>query len=165
MCSPRRRASLIAAFLIALCLPPVAVAEIPIGGQVTAGGEPAPEARVALLPVAGRYERGRLHLTGVQDPEPIAQTHPNADGRFHLEAPGIGLYEVKVSLDGRVPQAVALLPLLYPIELPAVDLEHDAGLEVSLTAEGEPVKGRVAAFPTDPAIIRIAGRPWPPSRE
>ena len=105
-----RLVSLYAALLLALCGSSVA-AEILIGGRVTAGDQPVAKAKVSLIPLLEAYAKGELRLEAIADAEPIAETAPDADGLFRLDAPGIGFFTVLIELEGRLPREMELSPL------------------------------------------------------
>ena len=103
---------------------------IPIGGQVS---PPVKDARALLIPLVSELEAGELDLQGKADPEPAASVAVAADGSFRLEAPEPGMYKVRVQAPGHVPRETLLQPLVEAAELPAVELEKDARIEVRVT--------------------------------
>ncbi|MFL6203072.1 MAG: carboxypeptidase regulatory-like domain-containing protein [Thermoanaerobaculia bacterium] len=136
------------AFLILLLASPAFPAPVPVGGQVS---PPVKDARALLIPLVSELEAGKLDLQGKADPEPVASAAVAADGSFRLEAPEPGMYRVLVQAPGFVPRELALQPLLEETDLPAVELEKDARIEVRVAgADGKPVQG---------ARVRIGDRP------
>lgn len=132
---------------------PAPAATIPVSGLVQGpGGSPLENARASLVRVPPAVEQARLELEGKVDPEPAASAATRADGTFRLEAPEPGMWKVVVQAPGLVPREAELLPLLEEIELPAVKLEKDAGLEVRVAGpDGAPVAGaRVRTVPPEP---------------
>jgi protocatechuate 3,4-dioxygenase beta subunit len=127
--------------LAAAAAPPIGVAGLVQGP----GGSPLEGARALLVRVPSSAALAGLEMDGKADPEPAASTAvatTRPDGTFRLEAPEPGLWKVVVQAPGLVPQEIELLPLVDDIELPAVKLEKDAGLEVRVTgADGAPVSG------------------------
>ncbi len=132
-----------------------------IGGQVSAGGEPAAGVKVILLPVIDGHAAGVLRLGGVSEPEPVAEASSDAGGRFELAAPEIGFWKLRLEHDGWVPRELRLEPLLYAVELGELELESDAGIKLRLRAGGEPSAARVSAYPFDPKMSRMFGRRVP----
>ena len=127
------------AFLILLLSTPALAAPIPVGGQVS---PPAKDARALLIPLVSEIEAARLDLAGKADPEPVASAAVAADGSFRLEAPEPGMYKVRVEAPGHVPREHPLQPLVEDTELPAVELEKDARIEVRVAgSDGRPVPG------------------------
>lgn len=118
------------AFLTLLLSAPAFPAPIPIGGQVS---PPVQDARALLIPLVSELEAGKLDLQGKADPEPAASVAVAADGSFRLEAPEPGMYKVRVQAPGHVPRETLLQPLVEETELPAVELEKDARIEVRVT--------------------------------
>ncbi|HEX5720596.1 MAG TPA: carboxypeptidase-like regulatory domain-containing protein [Thermoanaerobaculia bacterium] len=128
-----------AAFLILLLAFPALAAPIPVGGQVSPVVK---GAQALLIPLVSEIEAGRLELEGRADPEPVASAAVAADGSFRLEAPEPGMYRVLVQAPGFVPREKQLTPLLEETDLPAVEMEKDARVEVRITgADGKPVQG------------------------
>jgi protocatechuate 3,4-dioxygenase beta subunit len=137
-------------FLLLLLAAPALA--IPIGGQVS---PPVKDARALLIPLVSEVEAGKLALAGKADPEPVASVAVASDGSFRLEAPEPGMYRVIVQAPGYVPREFPLRPLLEEVDLPAVELEKDARIEVRVTrADGHPIPG---------ALVRIASQDRPGS--
>src|SRR5690349_4753087 len=130
--------------LLLLLLPAAAgAAPIAISGQVSGpGGSPVSGARVLLIPIPTLAEAARLELEGKADPDPAATVSIGADGSFRLQAPEDGMWKVAVQAKGMLPQEFLLQPLLEETELPALEMERDAGLEVRVTGpDGKPAAG------------------------
>ncbi len=110
---------------------------IPISGRVhDASGAPLAEAEVLL------HETPERAATGDAMPESIAIARTDAKGRFHLVAPRVGLFTVRVELPGYVAQHARIHPLLDAVVLPPLELAADEGLEVRVvSAAGEPAAG------------------------
>jgi hypothetical protein len=116
---------------------------IPVSGLVLGpGSKPLQDARVVLVPVASMAEDSRLELEGKAHLEPVASVTTGADGSFRLEAPEPGMWKVRVEARGLVPREIALIPLIEATELPVVEMEQDAKLEVRVTGpDGAPLAG------------------------
>jgi protocatechuate 3,4-dioxygenase beta subunit len=131
--------------LLFLLLLPAAAAAAPIAvsGQVSGpGGSPVSGARVFLIPIPTLAETARLELEGRADPEPVATASTGTDGSFRVQAPDAGMWKVAVQAKGMLPQEFLLQPLLEETELPALEMERDAGLEVRVTGpDGKPAAG------------------------
>ncbi|HEV8578527.1 MAG TPA: carboxypeptidase-like regulatory domain-containing protein [Thermoanaerobaculia bacterium] len=129
--SCRRLLCLRAAALLGLAfLAPAGLlaAGIPVAGKVLeADLKPAAGARVELTPAAG--ENG----------EPAIQARTDAGGRFLLEAPETGFWELTVHAPGMASAVVPLTPLLEETRLPPVVLRRDAGAAKEL--RGSPRTG------------------------
>lgn len=123
--------------------------QIPVHGVVLGpGGGPLPGARVVLVPLESEAAESRRELNGQAGPAPAASGATGPDGAFHLEAPEAGPWKVVVEAQGLVPSEIRLL-LAEETELPAVELQPDAKLEVRVTAgTGSPVPA---------ARVRVAG--------
>ncbi len=148
--------------LVFVLCAPAAAEPIAIGGRVMADDRPAEGASVVLVPALGRYATGRLRLAGQAEPEAVAETLADAEGRFRLEAPGDGLWQVRFSLDGWVPRKLRLEPLLYATELGTVELVSDAELRVRVTTTGnDSASARVLGYPIEPTMSRMMGRRVP----
>ena len=82
----------------ATAAPPAPVAEIEITGRVLdARGKPA--AKVPVTLAAAHHDAAAM-----------AETVTDADGRFRLVAPDVGMYEVRVMASGLLPMTAALHP-------------------------------------------------------
>jgi len=104
---------------------------IPVGGRVLApGGRPLADARVELRALVGESERLRLLEAGEAAGDPAIGAKTEADGRFRLEAPGAGLWTLRIEAAGFVPLETDLQPLIEALELPDARLELDAGITV-----------------------------------
>ncbi len=122
---------------------------VPVSGLVLGpGGSPLPGARVLLVPLGAEADDSRRELDGQTGPAPAASTVTGPDGAFRLEAPAAGAWKVAVEAPGMVPRESRLL-LADETEVPAVELQPDAKLEVRVThGAGSPVPG---------ARVRVAG--------
>src|SRR5262249_30025383 len=87
----------------------------------------------------------------------------DAQGTFALSAPGTGVYWVRVTAPGSLPQTF-LAAAVEAMELPPLGLRPDAGLAVRVTdAAGKPVAGarvRLAESFSLAAAARWRGGPW-----
>jgi protocatechuate 3,4-dioxygenase beta subunit len=121
---------------------PAAVAEIPVAGQVTGpDGMPFPDARVALLPPVDPYREALATAAG-ESPEAAAAAVTDSSGFYVLDAPGPGIWTVRVEADGFVPLEIGLQPLLARADLPDARLVGDQGLEIKVLGEGgKPLPG------------------------
>lgn len=142
---------------------PAAVAEIVVAGQVRAAGAPLARTKVELLPVETNYEKGRRRL-GDLAPAARVGALSDAAGRFRIVAPESGMWRLVASAPGYVPMEYPLLPLTDDVDLPAVDLPRDAGLQIRVvTDKAAPFEGaRVLATPFRQ---RDAYAPWKPTWE
>lgn len=135
--------------VLALCAP--AAAEITIHGRVTgAGGTPLEGATARLEPLSTSFERTVRGLVGSEPTAEIATAVSDASGRFELQAPGPGVYEVTLAAEGRVARRLRLPPLVEATELDAVVLERDFPLRVRVVdaVTGTPIAGtRVGVLP------------------
>ncbi len=123
------------------------LATIPIGGKVVGNGRPVRGAEAQLLPLASEYELGRLHLGMRTDPEPVATARTDARGRFHLAAPGPGMWTVRVEAQGYSPRELLLQPLMDATELPVVEMRSASTLRVQIKDSADrPLQATVAAF-------------------
>lgn len=116
---------LLAALLAGLLLTaPAPAGAIPIRGRVvTAQGEGLAGARVVLRLRPDDWQEGRRFLTPVggaeaAPPTPTAAVETDPDGRFRLEAPGAGMWELRATAPGQVPLHLPLAPLLEGRGLP-----------------------------------------------
>lgn len=95
-----------------------------------------------LVPVASMAENSRLALEGKAHPEPVASVSTGTDGAFRLEAPEAGMWKVRVEAPGLVPREIDLVPLIEVVDLPTVEMQRDAKLEVRVTGpDGAPLAG------------------------
>jgi len=143
---------LFAALLLLFAGDAPAPAEIPISGRVVdARGAPLPRVPVELIPLPPAIEAQRLQLAG-KTVEPTKRAMTDADGRFELAAPDVGMYEVVVRAQDAVPASASLLPLLGAVGLPALRIEKAETLRVRTVAGA-----RVIASPS--ASTRNAWQP------
>jgi protocatechuate 3,4-dioxygenase beta subunit len=105
-------------------------------------GTPLAGARVELRPMLGNHAWSLGALRGETAAPAAASALTSAGGRFALEAPAAGIWEVEVRAAGRIPMRYRPLPLAEPAELPAVVLPRDDGVRVEVAgAGGESVAG------------------------
>jgi len=156
-----RSAQILLCLAILLTLTQAAAAEIRIGGRVLApGGTPLPKAEVLLLPVADPLIEAR-DLMEERIEEPVARTLTGEQGRFELLAPGAGLFKVRVAAAGFVASEMALRPLIEPIELPAVELAADSGVQVKVTGpDGGAIAGATVLVKQDRSRYLFASSAW-----
>lgn len=135
---------------------PMAAEPVAVSGRIVAReGQAARGATVELMPLPSAFERSELSLEGRLAPEPVARTASRDDGRFELAAPAPGMWQVRVTAPGFVPQIYLLVPLLEPAELPALLLfQKDKPVRVrALDGQGRPVAGA-------PVFGGYAYEPW-----
>jgi uncharacterized GH25 family protein len=145
-----KRSPASAALLLAFLSLPLHAARIPITGRVVSPeGKPAPNVKVALIPVLPEMESARLELAGKTGPEPAATVSTDAAGVFQLAAPDVGMWRVRLEALGFVPLESQLTPLLEETELPDARLRPDAGLQARVADPG----GR----PLARAWVRVEG--------
>jgi len=142
-------------FLTLLPLPAPAAAELTIEGKITAA--PA-AATVQLIPLPQSFAAGELCLAGEGDPGPVASATVEAQGYFRVEAPEVGMWKVRVDAPGHASAELLLQPLLDAVELPALELESAADLDVEVRGGGKPLAARVIVYRADPAAGRFLGR-------
>ncbi|MEM7349949.1 MAG: carboxypeptidase regulatory-like domain-containing protein, partial [Acidobacteriota bacterium] len=100
----------------------LAVADIPIEGRVVGDGRPLAGVEARLEAAVGDYEAGRRHLQGGEVAEPTDRVLSDAQGRFTLTAPEIGMWVVRFQADGFDDAEEVLWPLLQATELPEVGM-------------------------------------------
>ncbi|MEA2490162.1 MAG: Carboxypeptidase regulatory-like domain, partial [Acidobacteriota bacterium] len=125
----------------AMPAPPASASEIEITGRVLdARGKAAVKVPVALA-------------TAQRDAAPLAETVTDAEGRFRLIAPDVGMYEVRVAAPGMLPMNAPLHPLLVPVDLPPLRLEPSDPLRLRLVdGDRRPrVDARAIGWPNLPA--------------
>lgn len=131
LCFPAVALLLLGCLLFAPGLAASSSGPIPVSGQVLGPGSvPLAGARVLLVPVPSLAASSRLELEGKADLAPAVSVSTDADGSFLLAAPEPGMWKVVVEARGMVSREKQLLPLIEETELPALQLERDAGLEV-----------------------------------
>ena len=148
-----RKGMLLLALLSVACLTAtigLAADEIEIRGKALGPDSlPYPEARVTLYRTVSPFQHAELQSMNAE-PEPAATGKTGAGGEFLLNAPGAGLWTVRIEAPGFVPLEYSLEPLVEPTVLKAATLETDTGLAVQVTGkEGQPVSG---------AQVRLAAR-------
>ena len=116
---------------------------IPIHGQVLSDvAGPLAGARVDLVPALDGFELLRRQLERRLDLEPAATARSGADGRFTLEAPGAGLWRLRVQAPGHVGLRAFEVALTHRVELDPARLPRDVGGRLRVVdAEGRPVAG------------------------
>lgn len=126
-------------------------AEIPVGGQVVdSGGRGLEGIRVGLEPIPPDFDRVDARLDGRVGPGPEVEATTDADGYFELAAPRLGAWKVVVApgygdrLGRYVAEEHLLRPLAGPTELPPVELQPAAVIEVKvLDEDGKPADARL----------------------
>src|SRR5262249_17310077 len=104
--------------------------------------------RIELAPLLSAFEERRLSLSVRALPDAVATASSDASGSFSIAAPRPGMWTLLVRAPGAVPGRCDLIPLLAPVELPALRVTEHAGIEARvLDAQGRPVAGaRVASW-------------------
>ncbi len=123
-------------------------------------------ALIELVPLADPHRQGGLALRGELGPEREASATVGDDGAFRIVAPRAAMWRLRVSAPGHVGMEYPLVPLTDEVELPAVELPRDAGLEVrALDPAGSPVSGaRFLVRPYRPLDAATGWRPqWQPA--
>lgn len=156
--------------ILLLFLPPTFAAAAVIEGSVgvTTGELPA-TARAELIAVVDRFEESRLRLAGRSGPEALAGAAVHG-GRFRLEVPEDGLFQVRVSAPGYVPMVHMPLPVVGSegtVELPPLVLLSDDPVTVEVRgAGGAPAAGAWVSAPVTATAasfwLRHASRGWAP---
>ncbi len=118
-------------------------AELEIRGRVVDDSErPVARASVELAPILPLYERYRAILDGHIETEPVSKVRTSVDGRYVLEVPEPGMWQVLIRARRKIPVRNHLTPLTESIDLPDAKLRADAGLEIRVVdPEGGPVRG------------------------
>ncbi|MCP4658702.1 MAG: hypothetical protein GY856_25100, partial [bacterium] len=130
------RIGLVAIVLASLAAGTLAAGPLTVGGTVKAAdGRPVADVEVTLLPLVANYEQNLELLAGRLAPDPAATVRTDGMGRFVLEAPGVGMYQVRVRSPGWVPVQYAPLALVQAAELAPVALPADAGAGVEVRRE------------------------------
>ena len=165
--SPRPAASLLACLLLLLCLLPVPAAGAAEGpvlvGQVTdEDSKPVAGARVEILRPEGWWQEAIRELDGGER-EAVARTTSDEAGRYRVEVPEAGFFEIRVAADGRVPNSFEVGPveglevvgdaILTPAETVTVtvvdgDRAPVAGARVAVAGDGGDRVRRRGPFPT-----------------
>lgn len=125
----------------ALCLSPLA-AQVPVRGRVLdAGGGPLAGARVEATAFLPGYEAGVRRLAGL-GLEPVAIANSDGGGRYAVELPGAGVWQVTVRAPSRLPMELGPLALVDETTLPVVRLEAADELVVTvLSLDDRPLPG------------------------
>ncbi len=114
------------------------------------------------IPLAG------VELRLVEAPTPtapegsaaVAIAHSDQEGRFALSAPSAGIWAIRVHAEGFVPSERLLTPLVEALELDALTLVEDHGLEVRVVdEEGVPVAGARVQLGRAEGRIRFDSQP------
>lgn len=94
----------------------VPASAVPIHGRLlSAAGRPFPGAEVTLVPMPSA-------LTPETDPAPAVRATTDAQGDFSLDAPGPGLWRLRLRPTGSGTVLCDLVPLLDAVEIPTVSL-------------------------------------------
>ncbi len=163
-----RRTALCSLLVAALAAVPAA-GEIPVDGVVRDNaGQPLAGAEITLVPVRSTWQTGVDDVNGRVGAEPVATTASDGAGRFRVDAPRPGLWQVRVSAAGFVPMAYRLWPLDDEAVLPPVDLRRSRPVVAQVTApDGRPVAGAtVTSRPSERqfwAPQRTRRMPWWPA--
>ncbi len=115
---------------------------LPIGGSaVDDKGQAIAGATAELYAPPAPLAAWRLEAAGETLPAPLASGKTDAQGSFALTAPDVGVYQVRISAAGRVPQMFTGA-VVEALELAALEMPADAGLAVRVVdAAGKPVAG------------------------
>lgn len=139
-------------------------ASVVVEGRVLDGdGEPLAGAEVLLREAPSIYARATERWRGDDDPW-IASVRSDGAGAYRLEAPGAGVYEVRVRAPGHVPREIFLAPLVGDRVLDDVRLPRGREIEVTVAdARGKVVEGALLttlapAFPDPGFTWRPANR-------
>ncbi|MEM8960792.1 MAG: carboxypeptidase regulatory-like domain-containing protein [Acidobacteriota bacterium] len=132
------------------------------GGVYTSAGEPAPNVTVELLPWLPADASGRQRLHDEPPPEAITRATTNATGRYRLEAPGPGVWRVRLTATDHLPIQLVPIVAVHDRELPPAELR--AARQITgraVDASGKPVP-TVWVFATDRNTPRALGAssPW-----
>lgn len=139
--------SRLALALATLSLVSPALAGLSIEGEVErSGGRPLPGAVVTLWSLADveaeSFAVGAFAEQVAEAPRaPAATTRSDERGRFRMEAPGAGMWVVRVAADGFVPIERRLTPLLSDRLLPVARLQRDQGRSVRAVDDDGPIAG------------------------
>ena len=131
---------LLGLFVSLMAIASAGSSELSVSGRaVDASGRPIPEAEVLLLPAGDPVTNARLEVDG-KLPDPVARGKTDAQGYFEILAPRAGLFHVRISGRGFVPEEHELYPLLESVELADAQLRADSGLMVRV-AGGSGMQG------------------------
>ncbi|HMB54506.1 MAG TPA: carboxypeptidase-like regulatory domain-containing protein, partial [Thermoanaerobaculia bacterium] len=145
--TPRRAAAGALAALLLTAL--AALAAVPAAGQpsvtgrvVGSEGDPVAGARVELRLLISDHASAEADLSDRFTAPSVASATTGDDGRFALDAPRVGLWDLVVSARGKAPEALLVGPLFEPTALPPIVLGDGRELAVRVvdTAD-EPVRG------------------------
>lgn len=125
---------------------------------------PVAAATVELSELGSYYELARQALeTGRPGHPALVTVRTDADGRFSLETPGTGLWQVGVTAPGFVPLRYLPVPVTGPHQLPPAVLRPDAGATVEVRdADGRPASG-VLLFSESATPELWRGNGWQPA--
>lgn len=127
---------------------------LPITGRVLDEQEqPLAGAEVLLLRVESPYERGRRLLEGGPELPPVARAVADAAGSYSIEAPGVGLWQVRVGAAGHLSVEMSVDPVYRPERVESARLPKRQSLKVSVVRPG----GEALA-PGELAGLRLASR-------
>ena len=133
---------LLGLFVSLMAIASAGSSELSVSGRaVDASGRPIPEAEVLLLPAGDPVTNARLEVEG-KLPDSVARGKTDAQGYFEILAPRAGLFHVRISGRGFVPEEHELYPLLESVELADAQLRADSGLTVRVAgADGKAIPG------------------------
>ncbi len=153
-----RLSSTVLAVLLA-AYPTSVSAQLTVSGTIETAHGALAGARVELYPVVARFDDA--DRPSIDRPEPIATTGVDARGRFTLEAPGAGVFEVRVEAESFLPMRYRPLPLVEARELPPLALRPARSQgAVGATAGWEPAAADPAGIAvTAPATSAAPGQP------
>lgn len=99
---------------------PALAAQVSIAGEVCPDSVGATVNRLEVFPYLHAFHSGHQRLTRGAEPKPTVLAASDESGRFHLEAPTIGVWKLRAEAPGHVPMVLEPLPLVDPTEAPPV---------------------------------------------
>lgn len=143
----------------------VTPAAVALFGRVTNGaGAPVAGAQVVLVPAIGADRRARLLWDGKgADSATAARGMSDPTGAFRLDAPGPGMWSVRIAAAGYVTIESAPAPAFEDTLLPEATLARDLKLDVTVTAGGKPRKGALVRVEPVSVAARLAPQYWRPA--
>ncbi len=141
-----------------------AAASVSLFGRVTGpAGAPVAGAQVVLVPALGADLRARMLWDGKgADTATAARSMSDPTGAFRLEAPGPGMWSVRIAAAGYVTVESTPAPVFEDTSLPEAALARDLRLDVTVTAGGTPRKGALVRVETLPGV-RLVSPYWRPA--